>query len=267
MTLTQGLRDTDSMLASIADPVRAPEMLAVREALRGWRFYDGFRTDEGSPARTAQLGTFTPVLDHGGGNLAAALQTIQELRSDEALDTAVADAFPGSQVSVDGRDGWFELRLQQRGLLRALSAAELSDGTLRDEARGGDTVEHAGSGAGQRVRGWTELEARGGNDLRLFSGAVWVTHTGQQGGGFLSRLYLGRNGLNKKMSAPNRTAKRSVMESRTPITVNTILTRYAFASPKPACSQALMVRVGTGPGLRAGLAGVLLPYVVTTGNF
>jgi predicted ATPase len=32
--LTQHLSDTDSMLASIADPQRAPEMLAVREALR-----------------------------------------------------------------------------------------------------------------------------------------------------------------------------------------------------------------------------------------
>jgi hypothetical protein len=33
--LTQHLSDTDSMLASIADPQRCPEMLAVREAVRG----------------------------------------------------------------------------------------------------------------------------------------------------------------------------------------------------------------------------------------
>jgi predicted ATPase len=43
--LTQHLADTDSMLASVADPLRAPEMLAVREGVRGWRFYDHFRTD------------------------------------------------------------------------------------------------------------------------------------------------------------------------------------------------------------------------------
>lgn len=64
--LTQHLSDTDSMIASIADPQRAPEMLAVRESVRGWRFYDHFRTDSDSPARSAQIGTSTPVLHHDG---------------------------------------------------------------------------------------------------------------------------------------------------------------------------------------------------------
>jgi predicted ATPase len=129
--LTQHLNDTDSMLASIADPQRAPEMLEVRESVRGWRFYDHFRTDADSPARLAQIGTFSPVLHHEGGNVAAALQTILEVRSDEALATAVEDAFPGSQVVIEAQAGRFELRLQQHGLLRPLTAAELSDGTLR----------------------------------------------------------------------------------------------------------------------------------------
>ncbi len=129
--LTQHLSDTDSMLASIADPQRAPEMLAVREAVRGWRFYDHFRTDSDSPARAAQVGTFTPVLHHDGSNIAAALQTILEIRSDEALATTLEDAFPGSQLSVEVQRGRFELQLRQHGLLRPLSAAELSDGTLR----------------------------------------------------------------------------------------------------------------------------------------
>jgi predicted ATPase len=129
--LTQHLSDTDSMLASIADPQRAPEMLAVRESLRSWRFYDHFRTDSESPARSAQIGTFTPVLHHDGSNLAAALQTILEIRSDEALATAIEDAFPGSRFHIKVQEGRFELQLQQHGLLRPLSAAELSDGTLR----------------------------------------------------------------------------------------------------------------------------------------
>src|SRR6202453_4424284 len=129
--LTQHLSDTDSMLANIADPQRAPEMLAVREAVRSWRFYDHFRTDSDSPARAAQIGTFTPVLHHDGSNLAAALQTILEIRSDEALATTLEDAFPGSRLYVEEQNGRFELRLQQHGLLRPLSAAELSDGTLR----------------------------------------------------------------------------------------------------------------------------------------
>jgi predicted ATPase len=129
--LTQHLSDTDSMLASVADPQRAPEMLAVREAVRGWRFYDHFRTDSDSPARIAQIGTFTPVLHHDGSNLAAALQTIMEIRSDDALATTLEDAFPKSRLYVEDRKGRFELQLQQHGLLRPLSAAELSDGTLR----------------------------------------------------------------------------------------------------------------------------------------
>jgi predicted ATPase len=58
--LTQHLSETDSMLASIADPQRAPEMLAVREAVRGWRFYDHFRTDFDSAARAAQIGIGLP---------------------------------------------------------------------------------------------------------------------------------------------------------------------------------------------------------------
>ncbi len=129
--ITQHLADTDSMLASVADPHRAPEMLAVREAVRGWRFYDYFRTDSDSPARAAQIGTLAPVLHHDGSNLAAALQTIREIRSDEALTAAIEDAFPGSRLAVEAQNGRFELQLQQHGLLRTLSAAELSDGTLR----------------------------------------------------------------------------------------------------------------------------------------
>ena len=129
--LTQHLADTDSMLASVADPQRAPEMLAVREEIRGWRFYDHFRTDADSPARGAQIGTFTPILHHDGSNLAAAVQTILELRSDEAFAAALEDAFPGSKMYVESKSERFEIRLQQHGLLRPLSAAELSDGTLR----------------------------------------------------------------------------------------------------------------------------------------
>ena len=83
------------------------------------------------PARTAQVATWTPILHHDGSNLAAALQTILEIRSDEALETTLEDAFPGSCLYVEDRSGRFEVRLQQHGLLRSLSAAELSDGTLR----------------------------------------------------------------------------------------------------------------------------------------
>lgn len=121
----------DSMLAQYADPQRAPEMLRVRERLRGWRFYDHFRTDMAAPARRAQIGTYTPVLSHDGADLAAALQTILEIGDAQQLHASLEDAFPGASLSIEVRDGRFGVQMRQPGLLRALSAAELSDGTLR----------------------------------------------------------------------------------------------------------------------------------------
>lgn len=125
------LTTSDSMLSELADPLAAPEVLAVREQVRAWRFYDGFRTDRGSPARQSRVGTFTPVLGQDGEDLAAVLQTLRELDLGQDLDEAVDLAFPGSRVEVVDQDGLFALRLHQPGLLRPLATAELSDGTLR----------------------------------------------------------------------------------------------------------------------------------------
>ena len=125
------LAPQDSLLSEVADADVAPEVLAVREQVRSWRFYDTFRTDAGAPARLPQPGTFTPVLSDDGGDLPAALQTLDELGHGDPVRAAVDDAFPGSRVQVVDTDGLFGLRLHQPGLLRPLSAPELSDGTLR----------------------------------------------------------------------------------------------------------------------------------------
>jgi predicted ATPase len=69
----------ESMLERIADPQQAAEVLTLRDQIRNWRFYDQFRTDVDSPARRTIIGTYTPVLSHDGGDLAAALQTILEI--------------------------------------------------------------------------------------------------------------------------------------------------------------------------------------------
>jgi len=129
--LTKNLSPGDGMLASIADPQRAPETLLLRDSIRAWRFYEGFRTDFASPVRIPQIGTFTPVLSNDGTDLPAAIQTILEIGDSESLERAVYDAFPGSRVIISVITGRFEVSLQQHGLLRPLSAAELSDGTLR----------------------------------------------------------------------------------------------------------------------------------------
>jgi predicted ATPase len=131
-SLTQGLATFDSMMTHCADPRNTPEMLVLREEIRGWRFYDHFRTDASSPARLPQIGTHTPVLGHDGRDVAAALETIRTIGDADALAAAIDDAFPGSRVSVRvTEDAWFSVEMTQHGLLRPLGAGELSDGTLR----------------------------------------------------------------------------------------------------------------------------------------
>lgn len=121
----------DSMMTEFSDPKGDPEMIAVREQIRSWRFYDHFRTDGEAPARQAQVGTHTPVLSDDGADLAAALQTICEIGDAALLDAAVDDAFAGARVEIANHDGRFEVTMRQQGLLRPLKGAELSDGTLR----------------------------------------------------------------------------------------------------------------------------------------
>ena len=129
--LAYQLSSFDSMMTQFADPRNAPEMLALREQIRSWRFYDHFRTDVDAPARLPQIGTHTPILSNDGSDMAAALQTILEIGEPAAVESAVADAFPGSSISVLNIEGRFEIAMHQHGLLRPLKAAELSDGTLR----------------------------------------------------------------------------------------------------------------------------------------
>lgn len=128
--LSRSLPTYRSVLAEFAHPAAHPELSAVRDRLRSWRFYDGFRVDAAAPARHPHVGTRTPVLCDDGGDLAAAIQTIIEADGDE-LHRAVSDAFDGATVSVAIHHGLFDLTLHQRGMLRPLRATELSDGTLR----------------------------------------------------------------------------------------------------------------------------------------
>lgn len=121
----------DSMVTHCDDPREAGELLALRERLRAWRFYDYFRTDPDAPARRPQIGTRTSALAGDGADLAAAIATIQDIGAADELDEAIADAFPGASLDVGGADARFELAFAQHGLLRPLSVAELSDGTLR----------------------------------------------------------------------------------------------------------------------------------------
>lgn len=129
--VAQHLSTFDSMMTHCADPRNTPELLQLREQMRGWRFHDQFRVDYEAPARQPQVGTHTPVLSDDGSDAAAAIQTILEIGDPDALAAAVEDAFPGATIGVASTDARFELEMRQHGLLRPLRASELSDGTLR----------------------------------------------------------------------------------------------------------------------------------------
>ncbi|MNK71619.1 DNA replication and repair protein RecF [compost metagenome] len=130
--LAQHTPDFDSLFDQIGSFRTTPEVMQLREFIRRWRFYDHFRSDADAPVRQPQLGTRTPVLHHDGRDLAAALQTIREIGDPEVLQAAISDAFPGARLNIAPlQGGRFAIEFYQEGLLRPLSAAELSDGTLR----------------------------------------------------------------------------------------------------------------------------------------
>ncbi|MGH8333305.1 MAG: AAA family ATPase [Pseudomonas fluorescens] len=130
--LAQHTPNFDSLFDQVGSFRTSPEVLQLREFIRRWRFYDHFRSDADAPVRQPQLGTRTPVLHHDGRDLAAALQTIREIGDPETLQAAVSDAFPGARLNIAPlQGGRFAIEFYQEGLLRPLSAAELSDGTLR----------------------------------------------------------------------------------------------------------------------------------------
>ena len=124
----QDLAPFDSMMTHGRDPRDAMELLVMRERMRGWRFYDHFRTDTEAPARQRRIGTYTPVLASDGSDLAAAIQTIRHIGNADELEAAIVDAFPGAGVEVGVADGYFEVVMYQRGLLRPLKTC------LTDEA-------------------------------------------------------------------------------------------------------------------------------------
>ncbi len=118
-------------LSQLGEPARFPELVALRERLRGWRFYHQIPTGPDAPARSPRSGVRTPVLANDGRDLAAALATIADMGNGPMLDQAIDDAFPGSLLVIDADRGVFGVSLSMPGLLRPMAGHELSDGTLR----------------------------------------------------------------------------------------------------------------------------------------
>lgn len=121
----------ESVLSQIIDPHLYPEISVLRNDVLHWRFYHHFRTDADSSLRQPQIGVQTTVLSHDGSDLAAALRTIVEIGDDAFLRETITEAFAGGQLRIEQAETLFSLSVQMPGVLRPLSARELSDGQLR----------------------------------------------------------------------------------------------------------------------------------------
>jgi predicted ATPase len=135
------LTENESILSQLREPQRFPELYALRDEMRHWRFYHAFRTDAEAPIRTPQISVRTPVLGHDGSDLAAALQTILETGDARTLHQAIERGLPGRALEILANDPDPTHRsprttelcvaLRTEGCLRPLVARELSDGTLK----------------------------------------------------------------------------------------------------------------------------------------
>lgn len=126
------LWESESLLSQVIDPRRLPVPADIRDRILSWRLYHQLRSDSQAACRRPRTLCFTPVLDPSGDDLAAAWLTIDEIGDADAARGAIADAFPGAAISVAVDDyGQGLVQLTRPGLRRPLSAAELSDGTIR----------------------------------------------------------------------------------------------------------------------------------------
>jgi predicted ATPase len=122
----------ESVLSALRDSYKFPELFALREEFLNWRFYHHFRTDASSPMRFKQVGVLTPVLSHDGRDIAAAFESIRVAGDGAALEQALVDAFPGSEVCVEtDKRSRRILQMFSEGFDRPFNAQEFSDGTLQ----------------------------------------------------------------------------------------------------------------------------------------
>lgn len=128
---TLQIQDNESIFSGLRDPQTFPELFALREEFRAWRFYHNFRTDSGSPVRKPHVPLFTPVLSHDGHDLASAVASIVEAGQADLFNEMIDSAFPGSSIFTAESRGLLHLQMNMPGFARPFSLAELSDGTLQ----------------------------------------------------------------------------------------------------------------------------------------
>ncbi len=126
------LLGSETVLHSIQDGVRFPELELVRSNMENWRFYHNFETDRNALSRQPSLGLCTPYLGEDGHNLAALFDTlIHYNHHTDKIAEAINSAFPGSDLFIKTQNGKSILTMTFPDMSRPFAAHELSDGTLR----------------------------------------------------------------------------------------------------------------------------------------
>ena len=122
---------SESVLSSLQEIHKFPELAVLRAELVNWRFYHEFRTDARSPIREPQLATLTTCVSDNADDLASALATIQAVGDIDVLDECVDAAFPGSKLLIEPEGDELSMYMSMPSVFRNISAREFSDGTLQ----------------------------------------------------------------------------------------------------------------------------------------
>jgi len=130
LTIPHAIEATESVLSELREPARFPELAQLRQEFLSWRFYQQFRTDPAAPVRQPQIGVWTPVLDHDGRDLAAALLTILEAGDARALNEQIHTAFAGAELKIDAEGQRFTFGLKMAEFQHPFGQQQLSDGTI-----------------------------------------------------------------------------------------------------------------------------------------
>jgi predicted ATPase len=132
VSLWNDITPIQSVFSEARSP-REPRIKVVGDGLESIRLYREFRTGPGTQARagisTAGLGEY---LSEDGSNLALVLDKLNFHRALKPLNEALNRLFTWfSEVLTYSRGGFSQLYVREEGVVTPMSAASLSDGTLR----------------------------------------------------------------------------------------------------------------------------------------
>jgi predicted ATPase len=116
--------------------IRNRLLATYRKSVASWIIYPGLDTRRGSAVRAPTLARHETQVETGGDNLVAVLHTLymssREFKREinQAMQAAFGDDFE-ELVFPPAADQLIQLRVRWKSLQREVSAADLSDGTLR----------------------------------------------------------------------------------------------------------------------------------------